>query len=344
MIRVGIIGCGSITKFRHGPEYDANPTVEIAGFFDYNQDRASEMRNKYGGKVYDSIDAMLKEKTIDAVSVCTSNNSHAAVAIAALEAGKHVLCEKPMATCVEDAARMCEVARSTGKHLMVGHNQRFIPAHRKAREILSSGEMGKILSFQTTFSHQGPEAWSSDKGAGTWFFKKSDAFMGAIGDLGIHKADLVRWLIKDEISEVSAYIRTLDKRGPDGRMIEVDDNAVCILHSQGGIVGTLTASWTNYGDEVNSTTLYCSEGRMRIFDHPEYSLEIQRKNGERIYYKIGDIQTNSRQTNSGVIDSFADCIENGNCPEIRGEEGLEVLRIIFGLLESSQSGRSVKLR
>lgn len=341
MVNVGIIGCGSITKFRHAPEYSSNCDAKIIGFFDQQTERAKEMAGIFGGKTYESVEELLADKSIEAVSVCTANRFHASITIAALRAGKHVLCEKPMATAVEDAEKMIEEAGKSGKTLMVGHNQRLTDAHVRAKKIIDCGELGRIISFRTTFSHGGPESWSADKSGSTWFFSKKDAVMGAMGDLGIHKADLIRWLIGDEIAEVTASVLTLDKRGQDGGLIEVDDNALCILRSETGITGTLTVGWTNYGAEDNSTVLYCSEGVIRIYDNPEFPLEIAWKNGEKTFYKIGKIQTNENQTKSGVIDMFIDSLVRGVPPEITGRDGLAALKIIFACMKSSEEGRKI---
>jgi len=343
MIRVGIIGCGSITKLRHAPEYTSNADSEIAGFFDPIKERAQQMADRFGGKVYETYESILEDSEIDAVSVCSSNSTHAQITIAAFQAGKHVLCEKPMATSVEDAVKMNEVAKAAGKYLMIGHNQRLADAHKKAKDILLSGELGKIISFKSSFGHKGPETWSADKSAKTWFFNKKDAIMGAMGDLGIHKADLIRWIIGDEIEEVTAVVTTLDKRGHTGELIEVDDNAFCILRSKAGIIGTLTASWTNYGDEENSTILFCSNGVMKIYSNPDFPIEIVKKNGEKAFYKVGGVQTNDNQTNSGIIDLFIASIVNKVPPEISGEEGLAALRIIFACFESSVAGKTVRI-
>lgn len=141
-----------------------------------------------------------------------------------------------MATSEQEAQDMINTAHSTGKFLMIGHNQRLAPAHLRAKEILKSGELGNVLTFRTTFGHGGPEYWSQDKGRHTWFFKYDDAFIGAMGDLGVHKADLIRWLIDDEIIEAKAYVTTLHKTNEKDEPIEVDDNAICLLKSKTGIL------------------------------------------------------------------------------------------------------------
>ncbi|HOL91947.1 MAG TPA: Gfo/Idh/MocA family oxidoreductase [Clostridiales bacterium] len=343
MIGIGIIGCGSIAIARHVPEYHARNDCVIIGYYDPKPERAVKLAGQYGGKVFDSLEELLADREIDAVSVCTSNKYHAPVTIAALKAGKHVLCEKPIATSVNEAQEMVDTARKTGKFLMIGHNQRLAPAHVRAKEILKTGELGRILTFRTTFGHGGPESWSQDKGRHTWFFKKDDAFIGAMGDLGVHKADLIRWLIDDEIVEVKAYVATLDKKNEDNEPIEVDDNALCLLKSKSGIYGTLTASWTYYGSEDNSTVLYCTNGVMKIYDDPEFPIEITKKNREKVFYKVGNIQTNENQTASGVIDMFIDSVNRGEEPEISGEEGLAALRIVMACLESAATGKTITL-
>ena len=98
MIKVAIIGCGKIAQVRHLPEYAANPNVELVGYYDLNRERAEKVAAQYGGKVYDTYFDLLNNPAIDAVSICVDNRSHAEITTYALYAGKHVLCEKPMAT------------------------------------------------------------------------------------------------------------------------------------------------------------------------------------------------------------------------------------------------------
>lgn len=343
MVKVAMAGCGSITRYRHAPEYAKDPRVDIQGFFDPIADRAKALVDEFGGKVYPSYEALLQDTNVDAVSVCSSNRFHASMTIQALNAGKHVLCEKPMAVTEDEARAMIAAAEQNGKYLMIGHNQRLNRTHVKARQILESLALGKVLSFQAVFSHCGPETWTADKSSNTWFFDKSAAKLGAMCDLGIHKADLIRWLIHDELVKASAFLRTRDKKDRDGNLIELDDNGFCILESESGIVGSIIASWTNYGPESNQTVLYCEKGRMRIFDDPVYSIIVEKKNGESEYYKVEAMQTNDSQTDSGVIELFIDSIVDNQPPEIDGYEGLAALKIVLACLESSLTGKSVEI-
>ena len=343
MINVGILGCGKIAQVRHIPEYAENPDVELAAFYNPSRKRAEEQAEKYGGKVYDTAEELLADKSIDAVSICAANYAHAELSIKAMEAGKHVLCEKPMATTLADCEAMVECAKRTGKFLMIGHNQRLAKAHVEAKRLIDQGLIGDIITFRTTFGHGGPETWAINPGKNVWFFDKKKAAMGAMADLGVHKTDLIQFLTGERVVRTTARLVTLDKRGEDGELIGVDDNAVCIYEMSGGAFGTMTASWTYYGAEDNSTVLYGTKGIMRIYDDPAHSIVVKLSDGEEQVYDVEQIQTNDNQTKSGVIDLWVECLKNNTPPEISGESALYAMRAVFASIESSQTGRAVEI-
>jgi UDP-N-acetylglucosamine 3-dehydrogenase len=339
-LKVGVIGCGAIAIRRHLPEYAAEGNVEIVAVSDIVLERAQEAAQKYGAqKVYEDYKELLQNEEIDAVSVCLPNYLHAPVTIAALQAGKHVLVEKPMATSIEEAEEMIKVAKEHNKKLMVAHNQRFVPSHVKAKELIESGSIGKVYSFRTAFGHPGPEGWSVD-GATSWFFKKEHAFIGALGDLGVHKSDVIRYLLGD-IVEVASFVETNAKQGTD-----VDDNAVCILKTESGVIGTLAASWAYVTGDDNSTIIYGEKAVLRLEDDPTHSLVVQYKTGEVVKYELGKIQTNESggQTSTRVIEAFVDSIVNDKVPPISGEEGMKSLEVILAALESNETKKIVRLK
>ncbi|MBS4218667.1 Gfo/Idh/MocA family oxidoreductase [Bacillus sp. FJAT-49711] len=336
-LKVGVFGCGSIARYRHLPEYAANTQVEIVAVCDIVEDRAKEMGEQYGAQAFTDYKTLLAEADVDIVSVCTPNYLHAPISIDALNAGKHVLCEKPMATSEEDALAMIDAAKNNNKKLMIAHNQRFVPSHAKARELIENGEIGKIYSFRTAFGHPGPEGWSID-GKGSWFFRKEEAFIGAMGDLGVHKTDLMRYLLGEDFVEVGAFVETGAKENST-----VDDNAVCVLKSENGIVGTLAASWA-YQKEDNSTVIYGEKGVLRLEDDPEYSLIVHYRNGETKNYDLGKIQSNEEggQNSTRVIENFVNSVVNDTEPPINGEEGMKSLKVVLAALESSETKQIVQ--
>jgi len=244
-----------------------------------------------------------------------------------------------MATSAQEASDMIKAAEKSGKFLMIGHNQRLAPLHVKAKELIEAGVIGRIITFRTSFAHPGPESWSIE-GATGWFFDKKQAFVGTMGDLGVHKADLIRWLIGEEIVEVAAMVGHLEK--PMG---DVDDNAVCLLKSASGILGTLTAAWTHYPGEDNATMIYGSKGHIRLGSDPRFSVVVFLKDGEKQFYEIGKLQSNEEggQSDSGVIREFVNAITTNTPPAISGEEGRRALAIILACLKSSETRKFVKV-
>ncbi len=343
MLKIGIIGCGKITQVRHAPEYRENPNCELTAYFDGIPERAQALAKEYGGKAYGSVEELL-ESGVDAVSVCVANVDHASVTIKALDAGKHVLCEKPMATTLEDCEAMAAAAKRNGRLLMIGHNQRFALAHQKAREMVLAGEIGRPVSFHTTFGHPGPEGWTGL--ANSWFFDKKQAAFGALADLGVHKADIIHYLLNEPVTEVTAAVGTLDKKFPDGSPISVEDNALMVMRTKSGVLGQLHVSWTFYGQEDNSTRIYGTEGTLRLYDDPVYSLILEKRNGEVLRYLLDLMASNKDQTtgarkNTGVINAFVESVLNGRTPPVDGEEALKAMRVIFAAVKSAKENKTI---
>ncbi|MET3195136.1 Gfo/Idh/MocA family protein [Bacillus sp. OAE603] len=342
-MKVGIIGCGSIAKFRHAPEYKANKFVKEILFYDRNIERAENLARKFDGRTTQSIEELLADPSIDMISDCSSNEQHHLITTKALLSGKHVLCEKPISLTIEHAKEIVDAQKLSGKKLMVDHNQRFTRAHQKAKEIILSNELGKVLTFRTTFGHAGPEHWGVNKSNSTWFFKKERSGLGVAGDLGIHKVDLIHYLLDDEIASVSAFQGALDKVNENGEPIEVCDNIVCSLKTKKGRLGTASFSWTYYGEEDNSTIIYCEKGIIKIYHSNEYQIEVITKDGEKVFYQLENIQTNDNQTTSGVIDAFIKCIQLDEDPLVTGEDALSSLKVILGIIEAAESNSVVTI-
>ncbi len=345
MLRIGVIGCGKITQVRHAPEYAENGQCALVAWYDAIPERAQAMAKLYGGKACGSVDEVLAEKP-DAVSVCVANRDHAAVTIRALEAGCHVLCEKPMAVTMEECERMLDAANRTGKMLMLGHNQRFNKSHLEARRMLSSGELGKPIAFRTSFAHPGPECWTDQKNS--WFIHKDQSAFGVLADLGIHKADIIHFLLGEPIVSVTAMLGTLDKRYPDGSLIDVDDNALCICRTQSGAMGQMHVSWTNYGSEDNATRIYTTKGVLRLYDDPEYSLIFEQPGKEALRMELDEMTTNKKQTdgqrvNTGVINAFVESVLTGKPAIADASECIKAMRVIFAAIRSAEEGRTIAI-
>ena len=150
MVKVGIIGCGKIAQVRHIPEYLDNPNAKLTGLYDLNLQRAKELAEKYDCKSYESVEEMLADPEIDAVSVCVANHVHAEITIAALKAGKHVLCEKPMATKLKDCQMMVDTAEQMSKKAYDRSESEICKSPCRSKKSSSSVEISEafLLSKQ----------------------------------------------------------------------------------------------------------------------------------------------------------------------------------------------------
>lgn len=340
MYRIGVIGGGQIVQRRHLPEIVDNPLAEVGAVCDVVPEKAAALAEQYGATAYTDYHKLIADPSLDAIIVAATNTTHAAMSIEALRAGKHVMCEKPMAVSLEEAQAMMRAAEETGKLLFIAQNQRLAPAHVRAKQLLQSGALGKVITFKSNFGHPGCERWAAEKKK-TWFFQKSQSFFGCLADLGIHKIDVVRWMMDDEYTEVYARVETLNKTYDDGTPIDVEDNATMVLKTAKGATGTITVSWT-YEFEDCSTVFYCENGVMTIYGDPEYQIIIKRFDGTEDYLKVGEIPNNKVQVKSGIIDEFVHSLESG-VATISGRDGYEPLKVVFGAYESSRTNSVVTL-
>lgn len=338
ILRAGVIGCGKVARTLHLAEYVGCPDTELVAYCDIDRQSIEETVERYGERpTYRDYGKMLREEELDCVSVCLPNFLHCKATLAALEAGVNVLVEKPMSLTLKDADRMIKTAKRKRKVLMVSQTQRFSPVHRKAKEVIDSGILGKILHVTTAFGHPGPEGWSP---RGRWFFQKNKAGFGPMADLGIHKADLVRFLTGKEVASVSAFTSREEKKYTD-----VEDNFVSVLRFTDDTLGTLTTSWTVKGMETNYTYLYCENGTLAISVIPGRPLvAFMSKPQCQIDFTVQAIQSNIEDTwKLGVVDNFAAAIlEKEECL-VPGKEGRKALAIILAADEAARSGKTIRM-
>ena len=199
---------------------------------------------------------------------------------------------------------------------------------------MDSGVIGDVITFRAVLGNAGPEGWSVDEG--TWFFDKNKAALGALSDMGIHKVDLIQYLLGQKVIETTAKVVTLNKRDSEGNLIGVDDNALCILRMSGGALGTMAASWTIYGNECQSTCLYGTKGIMLIYNEASAPITVSDLEGNTTSYNL-DVPHNG----TGVIDEFVDALVHDREPEVSGREALTVMRTIFASINSSNISRTV---
>jgi predicted dehydrogenase len=217
---------------------------ELAAICGRSEDAVAEAARRYGyKKYYTDWEAMLADDEVQVLDNGTPNNMHAAPSIAAAEAGKHVICEKPLGRTPEESKAMLDAVEKAGVKHMVGFNYRFVPAIRQIRKLVESGKLGRIYHFRAVYLQE----WIMPHYdmPMIWRLKQDVAGSGALGDLGAHIIDLGRYLV-GEIDSVAAMTRTFIKERPDGEggtgTVDVDDAFVATVGFENGALGTLEAT------------------------------------------------------------------------------------------------------
>ncbi len=333
-IKVGVIGAGAIAEHAHLMGYSKIPELcEIRAICDVNKDRAEEMAAKFGIKeVYTDHKEMLAKADIDAVSVCTPNKFHASQTIDACNAGKHVLCEKPMAINDEECEAMIEAAVRNNVQLMVGFTHRFYNYNQKAKELIAQGVIGKPFMIRVRFAHEGPYiSWPAKS---NWFFNKELAGGGALLDMGIHALDIMRFLVGD-IKDISANLGTLV------RTMEVEDNAICTVNFDNGAMGYLEVGWSSKSG-ILGIEVYGEDGSMVIDYSTPIKIYVDKK---KIIGGPGWIEL--KDCTGGGWDAemkaFIQSLQNGTPVPVNGFDGLKGVRLAMAAYKSNAEGRKVSL-
>lgn len=324
--RIAIIGCGAVAEKVHYPAFNKEPGVQVSSFVDINIKRAKVMARTCGASYYSSIDELFKSELPDGIVVCTSNAYHTSAVIKLLNKGIHVLCEKPLASTPEEIERIMEAESKSTASVMVSHNQRFNFQNILSKNILDSGELGQVLSFEVRFSHRGPEYWALP-GGDNWM---QEGRVGVTEDLAIHKVDLIHWLLEQNIDEVSCMKSTRHKRGKNGEYLQADDTSFSLLRTSSGILGSLNVNWTNYGRLDDSMSFYCEKGVLRINNGELYDIVIDKRGNEKKCYTTSEMDDTKPATR--VVKSFIKMIQTGDSV-VTSREAYSSQKVVSKLIE-----------
>jgi len=329
-LRIGIIACGMVTEAIHLPAYSKVKGIKVVAACDPDIPRAERLAKMYNiPKLYKTYEELLANEELDAVSVNSPHKFHAQHTVASLKKGCHVLVEKPMALSAKEIRAMIAAAKRAGKLLMVEHPVRFFPACYKARQILTSGRLGKILTIRGRFGHAGPENWSP---TGQWFMQKKESQGGCMLDIGVHEIDMIRYVSGKEVKEVSAYFATIEKK------IDVEDNAVCLLRFDDGTIGTFESSWTCVPG-VARTEFYCERGHLILDLKAEDPLLIEKPKGQPWSVKLP-----KRHPDLNAMAYFVKCILKGLTPHCAADYAAGSTEVVLAAaVSAARGGRAMKL-
>ncbi|GLX66472.1 Gfo/Idh/MocA family protein [Paenibacillus glycanilyticus] len=356
LLKVGIIGCGGIANGKHLPALSNNKNVEIVAFCDIVEERAVEASQKYGAegsKVYTDYKELIADPSIDVVHVLTPNDSHSFITIDSLEAGKHVMCEKPMAKTAAEARAMLDVAKRTGKKLTIGYNNRFRKDSQALKQVCEQGELGEIYYARAHAIRR--------RAVPTWgvFLDEEKQGGGPLIDIGTHALDLTLWMMDNykPVSVTGSVYHKLGSKenaanawGPwDPAKFTVEDSAVGFIKMENGATITLEASWALNTLDIDEAkcTLCGTEGGADM----KNGLRINGEANSRLFVKEIDLSAGGVAFYEGASDrdidvecaAWINAILNDTDLVVKAEQALVVTEILEAIYESARTGETVYL-
>lgn len=341
-LRCGVIGLGMGRG--HIAGYQSYPACEVVAVADLDEARLQKAKEELQiEQTYTTAEAMLQEAKLDVVSVATPNKFHAPLTIAALKAGCHVLCEKPMAITLDDALAMKQTADACGKKLGINLSYRFNPMSYALKQQVDAGAIGNVYFGRTVWHRR-----RGMPGFGGWFGNKELAGGGPLIDLGVHRIDLALWLMGSP-KPVSVYGRTYNviaarKAKEQNKLFTVEDLAAGIVTFDTGATLIVEASWAlNINENEHMiTSLYGDKGGLVQKNKNgtyEFTAEIYSEEGGNLYTKVLDRAT---VTPPSAYHDFIDSILENREPVARAEDGINVQMILDGLYRSAAEGREIR--
>ncbi len=315
------------------------PDIEVIGIADENMERGQHFAKQFGVRLFESYAALLAEKP-DGVIVCSENARHLPLVKMAAEAGVHVLCEKPLATTVEDAQAIVDVCKQAGVLLMTAFPMRFSPVALEIKKLIDSGNLGQIYGFNTTNQGALPEFHQGENLPflkRDWFVDKALAGGGAITDHTVHLADMLRWYLQSEVVEVFATTNAIMHAGK----VSVETGGLVMLTFANGVFASVDCSWSKpayYPTWGGLTLELVAENGLATMDaSKQYTTVYSQKIGRPIWNYWGS------DSNAGMLSDFVAAIREQRSPAVTGEDGLRAAEIVTAAYESAASGQPIKL-
>ncbi|MGN6126633.1 MAG: Gfo/Idh/MocA family protein [Humibacter sp.] len=319
MIKVGLIGGGGIAS-AHIRGYQAHSDViRIIAVADAFEETARRRAEELDATAYTDYRDMIANEELDAVDICLPHHLHADAIVAAADAGLDVLCEKPLCLTPDEARRVNDAVRANGVILMCAHNQLFMPAVAKAKELLDSGAIGTVYEVRTTDSFFN----DFDPANMGWRAHASTSGGGELIDTGYHPSYLMLHLAGAKPVEATAMLSTHRLTFMEG-----EDSAQVLIRFHNGVVGQLVTSWAY--EPATSTERFSAVGELGSLTSDGTTVSYRLRSGEEESFTYEPVDTFVAE-----IGCFAECLTNGTRPPHTEEEGIQVLGMLLAAYESA---------
>jgi len=325
-LRWCIVGLGRISMGQFMPGLRLSRTGSVTAVVSGHREKAEQQAASYGVRSssiysYGNFDEIRRNREIDAVYIALPNSMHAEYTIRAAAAGKHVLCEKPMATSLADCRDMIDACRKAGVQLMIAYRCQYHPSHLKAIELIRSGSVGQVQAIESAFGFNIPP--------GEWRLNRKMAGGGPLVDVGIYALNATRYLTGETPAEIKGYASVIDH---DGRFTQVEENDGWTMRFPSGIVASCS---TSYGALMDGYfRVHGSQGWIHMdgFNYSGMHLTALLAGGEKL-----DQPDPVREPGqfTAEADYFADCVWNNRQPKTDGAEGLRDMVAIARIYESA---------
>ncbi|MBU7315475.1 Gfo/Idh/MocA family protein [Paenibacillus oleatilyticus] len=326
-VRFAVVGCGGISS-SHFTGIERAPEAELVAVCDVDAGRAEQYGAKYGVKAYTDYGMLLADPDVDVVCLCTPSGMHAGQTIQAAEAGKHIVCEKPMAIRLSDAERMIEACDVIGVKLATIFPRRMSPASQFVKKLLDDGKLGRLSLCSGYVKFYRDQAYYDSAGwRGTWAMDGGGAMMNQ----GIHTIDLLQWLA-GPVDSLHGYARNVL------RDIEVEDTAVASLQFKSGALGSIEATTTAYNQPDHRIVLHGDKGTIVLTGDEITTLDVI---GERVDIPRFEPFAVIPDGHAAQIRDMALAVLHDREPIVTGHDGKHSLEIILGTYESYRSRREI---
>ena len=326
-VRIGIIGGGGIAN-AHLKGYAAIPDrARITAIADVNPEALAARTEETGATGYADFHELVQDPEVDAVDICLPHHLHKAAIVAAAEAGKHILCEKPLCLTAEEAAEVRAAVERAGVTLMCAHNQLFLPAVAKAKEIIDSGQLGDVYEVRTTDSFYN----DFDPDSMGWRANATTSGGGELIDTGYHPTYLMLHLAGAVPTSAFAMLSTHRLKFMEG-----EDSAQVLVRFENGAVGQMVTSWAYVA--APGTDRFSVVGEKGSLSSDGATLRVQVRGEDEQVFEHEQIDTFAAE-----IAHFVDCLISGQRPINTEVEGVSVLGVILAAYESSKTGRAAEV-
>ncbi|MFI3238147.1 MAG: Gfo/Idh/MocA family oxidoreductase [Lachnospiraceae bacterium] len=354
-VKIGVVGCGGISNAKHFPYIKRNGNFEVVACCDIIEEKAQMAAKNHGiegARVYTDYKELLEKETeVEAIYVLTPNKSHSFISVDAMHAGKHVLCEKPMAINTIEAQKMVDAAKETGKILTIGYQNRYSDQAQYLKKSCEEGELGEI--------YYGKAHALRRRGVPTWgvFLNEEEQGGGPLIDIGTHALDLTLYMMDNyEVESVTGSVfyklKDIEEQGNpfgywDPKKYTVEDSAMGFIKMKNGATIQLEASWAlNTLDVREAQTSLC--GTKAGADMKD-GLTINYVKHNKLCVEKPDIKgvgvaffdAKSKQAEDYEQETFYNAIVNGGGLCVKPEQAIVVTKVLEAIYESSKSGKTV---